>query len=222
MEIVHADFTYTDQFGYPIEKIHRKKFNKVNRVITGSEYIKECMRTASYELVIITNLIKKSYLLDNNIMFINGLFYEDHDYNIRLFSNDVSVVVIDYQFYFYRRNRLGSTTSSFNLRKANDIVDITIYIINYLERAQINRKFRRYYFQSTSLAYYHLVRNIQLLSETDIKAILIKQRSINKSYILFNPYKNLQITVTNLAFILSPRIGIAFTRLIGKLRRQKT
>ena len=55
--------------------------------------------------------IRKSYITDNNLLFVSGIFYEDNDWTLRMFLNAKQVSYYPKQLYF-RRYRKGSVINS--------------------------------------------------------------------------------------------------------------
>ena len=57
-------------------------------------------------------MIRRDYLLDHNIFFVEGITGEDIDWVIRLFQNAKSICAINDILYMYRQNRSGSITNT--------------------------------------------------------------------------------------------------------------
>jgi glycosyltransferase involved in cell wall biosynthesis len=70
-------------------------------------------------------LIRKSILIDNDIVFEKGLLSEDLDWNFKLTLCAEHFFVINNPFYGYRK-RAGSITTSFGIKNANDL----LYVID--------------------------------------------------------------------------------------------
>lgn len=92
---------------------------------TGYYQIEENDRVAFFTNVC-TTLYKRSFLIENNLFFIEKLLYEDLEYNYRVLCHLQDYYWLDNNIYFYRRAVSESTTSrndesSFDLFKAYEI-----------------------------------------------------------------------------------------------------
>ena len=66
-------------------------------------------------------IYKKSLLDDNNILFPEGLIFEDEKFFYDVYLNSKRVSIVDESLYYYRVNRKGSTV---NIDEENDYSDI--------------------------------------------------------------------------------------------------
>ena len=69
-------------------------------------------------------VIKRDFLLDNNIFMHVGLLDEDEEWTARLFAKVNSVKFYDERYYYYRRSREGSLT--YGRKFKNTLADIKI------------------------------------------------------------------------------------------------
>lgn len=77
-------------------------------------------------------LVRKSLLLDNEIIFENDLLSEDIDWNFKLTLYSQNLFAINNPFYGYRK-RVGSITTTFGVRNAKDLLYIIKKWAKYIE-----------------------------------------------------------------------------------------
>lgn len=125
-----------------------------NKKISVAQYCQEAFEYNIYDIVPWIRLVKKQYLQANEIEFLEGCYYEDHEYSMRIFTaNEGSVVKIRYPFYFYRTDRTGSTTNYASQKKGEDF----LCVIEKMETdmAKMDEKSLNVGFSMLGLAYYH-------------------------------------------------------------------
>lgn len=76
-------------------------------------------------------VIRKSFLLENELFFKEGLMHEDELWVPLVFVNAKSVCLIDYCFYFYRVNRKGSIVSTPQIKREFDKLKIAKTLHKY-------------------------------------------------------------------------------------------
>lgn len=102
-------------------KINTDYVNGQNKINVLSYFIKQGdFITSAY-----TKLIRRSLLIDNNILFEKGLLSEDFDWSLNLYIHAQKLYAINNAFYAYRK-RKGSITSSMHRKNFLDL----LYIIN--------------------------------------------------------------------------------------------
>ena len=125
-----------------------------NQKISVVQYCEEAFEYNVYDIVPWIRLVKKQYLQENKIGFLEGCYYEDHEYSMRIFTADKgSVLKIRYPFYFYRTDRVGSTTNYASRKKGEDFLCVIEKMESDMEK--LNDKSLRAGFYMLGLAYYH-------------------------------------------------------------------
>lgn len=66
--------------------------------------------------------VKREVLVQNNISFEEGIFAEDIDWLLNVFSHIDSCGAINNPFYIYRKNRKGSITNNGSLKSVTDVL----------------------------------------------------------------------------------------------------
>lgn len=107
----HASI-YKDKFVY-WEKLDS------NKICSG----KEILSQGKFYISPTYGIWSKSYLIDNNIKFIEKVFHEDSEICPRMYYNANKIGFIDKIYYFVYTN-LSSTTRSINPKRAFDLIQV--------------------------------------------------------------------------------------------------
>ncbi|WP_170272229.1 glycosyltransferase [Clostridium tarantellae] len=206
LDIVHGDLLNEKEI---INK--NKNFRKIpseNKVIEGIQYIKESINNNSYDIVTWLNFIKRDFLINNKIEFLEGRFYEDQEYTLKLLTvNKNRFMKIRFPFYYYRPCRKGSTTNVPNLKKGIDSIEIINSMINYVVNLNSIKENKIYMYMVISQSYYHLSSLWVRMNKED-KNIIIKKVNKNilwNDYISKYKYPNNRIKIQNFIFSKSPK-----------------
>lgn len=77
-------------------------------------------------VVIWRNIYKTSFIKKHNLSFLEGAYYEDHDWAIRCLVLAEDVLYVNQVIYFYRSQRAGSTMNSpFSVKKYHDLFKVS-------------------------------------------------------------------------------------------------
>ena len=77
-------------------------------------------------------LIRRSFLLDNEVFFIDGILYEDIPWNYHLFSHLKSILLLPKETYVYEYNQSSIVNTSFSAEKADKVLRSYTMICHYL------------------------------------------------------------------------------------------
>ncbi len=116
IEKYHPDVISFNHFTVFPDKTKRSSFPEeiCNKVISGIEYLdKERFLSAC------DRIYKHSFLIENCLVFHEGILWEDSEFNIRAFGVTNNMYCINAPFYYYVR-RPGSITTECNLKRSID------------------------------------------------------------------------------------------------------
>ncbi len=125
------------------------------RIYSSREYVIKSIDKNEWYAPAVLNLYKREFLIDNNLFFKVGLYYEDVEMLPRLFLSAKNVVYIDYPFYNYVIRENSIMTSDITDEKKNMTIEIYngwMKIISKVEDEEYQRKLYgvllRYYMAS--------------------------------------------------------------------------
>lgn len=102
------------------------KTGKEEGVVDGIEYSQKHIPISTVPLY----CYRKQFLIDKEIQFFEGIYYEDVLFTAQVFLNNPKVVFLNKELYNYNR-RLGSITkSSINSKRYRDITQIITILLN--------------------------------------------------------------------------------------------
>lgn len=91
-----------------------------NEIETLLNYI---YKSGSFPGSACTKLIKREFLIKNNLFFEKGLLSEDIDWTIKMLLSIKEFKICNNEFYYYRQQREGSITNNINLKNVMDLLD---------------------------------------------------------------------------------------------------
>lgn len=125
-----------------------------NHCVKTLDYAKYSIDNGMYDIVPWIRLVKKDYLYNNSIVFMEGCYYEDHEYTMKLYTiGQGNVVKIRFPFYYYRMNRIGSTTNFASEKKGKDFLKVIKQM-----QSEVNTEDERIssvQYAAIGLAYFH-------------------------------------------------------------------
>lgn len=87
-------------------------------------------------------IVRRSFLINNDIQFKKGFLHEDVDYTVRVISCMEDFYYLEKPIYYYRVNRKGSIMNSKSLRSLLDTSQIIIDLKKYLDNKNIDNKIK--------------------------------------------------------------------------------
>lgn len=114
----------------------RKEHDNLMRIRTDSveHYYQDLLQNGNLEVSAATKIIKRSFLVENNLTFKEGILSEDNEWILRLLRVLTVVVVIDEPLYICRMRRQGSISNTIGRKNITDLLWIIESSINYYEQ----------------------------------------------------------------------------------------
>lgn len=141
--------------------------------VTTLEYTRYAINNGMYDIVPWIRLVRKAYLESNNIHFLEGCYYEDQEYTMKLFTSACGKVIkLRFPFYYYRMDRIGSTTNYASKKKGKDFLEV----ITYMQKEVVwdNSETTEVQCKIIGLAYYHFI-DLWLRIQHQYQSELFKQ-----------------------------------------------
>lgn len=99
---------------------------ELDHVQPGLECIAKLVKSGTFPMSAWSKVIKRSFLVENNISFIPGLYSEDIPWFIELMRKTNAVRFVNHYIYGYRKEVAGSISASFSQQKYSDLLLILI------------------------------------------------------------------------------------------------
>lgn len=111
-----------------------RRMQSDGRITKTESFLKEKIKTGTYDIVPWLYMVKREFLIKNQLFFAEGYYYEDQLYTMELLACPGKILKIRFPFYFYRMDRPGSTTNVMSLKKATDAAYICGKMLEQLEK----------------------------------------------------------------------------------------
>lgn len=156
------------------------------KLFKGTEYVSQSVLNKEYEIVSCTSVYKKEYLMKNEIYFNENIYFEDHDFTMRvLLETEKKIVISDIDFYYYRQ-REGSITKSVDYKKIRSFIKVLLNQKEYIEKKSL-RHVKKAGYQISSITMEHLIqfayRNLELTEIMKIRKQLDNNNLLSWTFI---------------------------------------
>lgn len=170
-----------------------RRLQSDGKAITTGLFLKEKITTGTYDIVPWIYMVKRDFLIKNDLYFAEGYYYEDQLYTMELLSCPGKILKIRFPYYFYRMDRPGSTTNVMSLKKATDAAYICEQMLDKLEKVS---KDMQPYFQAVCMISLYQYYSIYLRLESNDRKIAWKRFDFKKAFRCVQScgyYENLKI-----------------------------
>lgn len=130
-----SSLDYIENDGY-YKRTEHDKLSKVNTDCIES-YYHDLLQNGNLEISAATKILKRKFILDNNLFFKKGIISEDNEWILRLLRKSPKIEIINEPLYIYRYGRIGSITNTIKYKNVKDILDI---VNSSLKFYHINQK----------------------------------------------------------------------------------
>lgn len=155
-------------------------------------------------------MVKRTFILKNNLFFEEGIYSEDLEWTIRIFNVAEKFGYIDNVYYYYRQGRSDSITGSFGEKNINAL----FYILDKYKDFNFSEEIKSSQFTFLSYEYLVLLYLLGKVDNMEQKDIAIK-RAYKLRKVLYRSHKLLYKAM----YVLITVIGIkAASILLVKLK----
>lgn len=173
--VLFSGYDYVDGKGMYIRKDSRNL--TMIDVSSVPNYYKSLLKSGNLQVHAATKILKRKFLIDNGLLFKNGLFSEDNEWMLRLLRCLSSVGTIDERLYVYRAKRPGSISNSIKAKNIEDLLSIVESSISYHEKHEVVEKsLKKYELCYCSYLWFSALGLSQKLSTNERRALLPKFR----------------------------------------------
>jgi len=159
------------------------KFSKDVVLASPNEIIDEFNKSGLY-FALCFFVLKREYLINNNLFFKKGILYEDEHWIPRILYKTKEIAVNHYPFYAYRVEREGSTMSTnITLKKIFDLLDIINDLLAWSkEENNYTKEGCLYMLERARFLYYHVYNISDAIKLQDKKAFYKIHKQLNKNF----------------------------------------
>lgn len=183
--------------------LKRKKM-LTDKVMLTHEYLERSLIYNMYDIVPWLKIINYDFFVKKKLFFLEGYYYEDQEFTLRLLLQEARILKIYFPFYFYREN-LSSTTHKFEKKKGEDCINILKSMICEIENGRYPNRVLNSAANVIAMSVYHLSNVYLNMKEEDQKYIYA---GINKKLRSYGRKTNLltyRMKVQNRLFLYFPQ-----------------
>lgn len=131
-------------------------------------------------MVAVRFIVQRDFLLNNRLLFTQGIYHEDEEWTQRLLCCAETIIVTHDYFYQYRQAREGAITSKVTAKHVRDIFTIMEHCDRLLHRQQ----------EGSAKAVYLKNRMAQLYVTNMINVGVLEKEDKKAAYLKFKVYKS--------------------------------
>ena len=128
---------YVDNTIYPRT---RNEFLCKSAVMSGQKFLLEQLKYNDYRMEVWDDLYKRTFLLENNLFFVEGILHEDEEFTPRALVVANRVKLVETYGYMYRQRDNSIMSSSVNIKHITSIEYIMNSFIIKFEEAKLENE----------------------------------------------------------------------------------
>lgn len=105
--------------------------------LQGEDLLNKLLSQGTYDWYPWLNIVRKEYLLSENLFFKTGRYFEDAMWVPDLLLKASKIKYLDFPFYVYSRNRTGAITTLFSEKAYKDKIMVCEYTKGFIEKNQL-------------------------------------------------------------------------------------
>lgn len=157
-------------------------------------------------------IYRANFLRDNNLSFVKGIYHEDSEFKPRavyLAEKIMSDNIVSYNYY---QRQSGSITSSFSIKRANDIICVCNSLYDFSQN--LPSSIKKFFYSQIALdlnTLYNGYNSLNKKEQDDIRCILKSNKHLFHSMIMSN---KLKYKIEGICFSLSINFGLTLYNII--------
>lgn len=148
------------------------------------------------------SIYKRQYLIDHNLKFKQGIFFEDILYTTLLLASNPKCIYINEVYYHYYIRKGSITNSTSSIKKCKDILDISDELYNLHESNNLYNKtvLMDQISRILSTVYRYHMKGLDISSRLKVMTLINDRNYWIKSVLATKKYKYIPYILLNLAF----------------------
>lgn len=211
---------------------HKKKIFRENKIIVHRDELENKNGSSWINMLLANNkkfqwfpwmgLVKRAFILENNLFFEKGRDYGDVLWTPLVFLRAQSINYFDREVYIYRIERVGQITSGFSREIFEEMVYISKYWFDNLEKAEIDRELKLRLLESLTIMYFVSIWFLDFLNPNEKKQLvtLLKENSHLLKYGKGIVRKSTKILCRSIGFNLCSKLFKVVIQLKRKLPKR--
>ena len=168
-------------------------------------------KMSDFQWLPVTCLVRRDFLVENELFFVKGRIYEDILWTPHLFLQAKAIDFYDKPVYIYRLEREGQLTSQITASVLNDNIFIVTSWYQYLQQATMDSSLKIKLMNNFIDRYYFCIKFIGFVESVERKQIL---STVRENRFLLHYKNNILHTITS---VLCKMIGFQATAAIFKV-----
>lgn len=108
------------------------------RTDSVKNYYQDLLSNGNLEVHAATKIIKRNFIVNNNLYFYEGILSEDNEWMLRVLRNLETVFILNFPLYIYRAGRQDSITQNIKKKNIEDLLMIVHASVQYYKNNEKN------------------------------------------------------------------------------------
>lgn len=213
-DIIHGNFSYAYEDG--TIKVNKAQ---LEGIYTGQEFLCQGLLQDKISMASCINIFKRDFLMKYDLLFLPGIYHEDEEFNLRVFSYAERVISKDLTFHMYlQRSNSISNDKSKEAKRFNDVITIYESIMNFLSESTHTSKA----YEQMCSTYVSFIILLSYAKQNNQETIKASEQKIKKLKLYRTIQSNLLIyKISKFALLIMPVTYIKVLRAYFKKRSKK-
>lgn len=173
LDIIRGKYVVFDGVSFNINVCKTSK-SIDKKVVDGRMYLKECVQSNTVEVVPWLGLFKRKYLVNNTLLFPQGIGYEeDQLFFLKALINEENNKVMQTDICYYSYNASsGGVTKKQNLKQAIDVINVVKLEKQFIDKLTISKEYMKIAYKYISASFYQLTSIYGRISKQERKELI--------------------------------------------------
>lgn len=213
-DIIHGNFCYVYEDGSM-----KPNKNQLEGSYTGQEFLCNGLLQDKISMASCINIFKREFLMAHGLLFLPGIYHEDEEFNLRVFSyaNRVASKDLTFHMYLQRSNSISNDKTKED-KRFNDVLTIYKSIMNFItESNHVSDEYKK-----MCMTYVSFIILLSYAKQSNKETMKLSERMIKQLKLHRTIHSNILIyKVSRFALQLMPITYIKVLRLYFKTRSKK-
>ena len=213
-DIIHGNFCYVYEDGSM-----KPNKNQLEGSYTGQEFLCNGLLQDKISMASCINIFKREFLMAHGLLFLPGIYHEDEEFNLRVFSyaNRVASKDLTFHMYLQRSNSISNDKTKED-KRFNDVLTIYKSIMNFItESNHVSDEYKK-----MCMTYVSFIILLSYAKQSNKETMKLSERTIKQLKLHRTIHSNILIyKVSRFALQLMPITYIKVLRLYFKTRSKK-